>query len=208
MNYDFVFSPDFKKRFLSLPGEMIVLTTRTHAFALVMQIIFALFIAIFFCIISYVAFNFIDFSPFLLAESIAIILLVAAGILTKLFIDWYFHVYIVTTHKIVEVFFTPLFSHAINDVLLDQVRCTEVDVRTNNFLDEICNMGDVIITFDRPTHQDAFTIASIANPDMVGATLADALDVLRSNTSNELWMRNKKTNRLQLMEEIFPRASI
>ncbi len=45
--------------------------------------------------------------------------------------------------------------------MLDRVNCTEIDLRTNGFMNELMDMGDIAITFDRPTHQEEFILKDI-----------------------------------------------
>ena len=69
--------------------------------------------------------------------------------------------YIVTNRKILELKYTPLTSYTVNDIMLDQVNCTEIDLISKGFLNEIIDMGDISITFDRPTNQEEFIFKDI-----------------------------------------------
>lgn len=71
-----------------------------------------------------------------------------------------------------------MFYEKIDDVLLDQVRIIEVDVKVRNIIEEVLNFGDVIIAFDRPSHQETFTLCNIENPGKVGAELCDAFEIM------------------------------
>lgn len=114
--------------------------------------------------------------------------------------------YIVTSHKILELCMVPLGTHSTNGVLLDQVRCTEVDVKINGILNQYLDMGDVGITFDRPTHQEEFTLSDIPNPNQAGALLADELDILRHEGTQQSWFKSKKApHKVRYTEELKPR---
>lgn len=89
--------------------------------------------------------------------------------------DWYFHLYILTNRKILEVWYAPLYSHVMNDVLLDQVNCTQVDFRRSGFLNEMLDMGDVVLTFDRPTHQEEFIFKDVSKSYKLGVFLTRKL---------------------------------
>lgn len=66
-----------------------------------------------------------------------------------------------------------MYSKVIYEVLLDQVRCTEVDVEGNGLVNEIFNVGTVLITFDRPTNEKIFSIENIKRPRTVAMHLGD-----------------------------------
>lgn len=101
------------------------------------------------------------------------ILTISMEILIKQLVEWYFHFYIVTNRKIIEVAYRPMYSKVIYEVLLDQVRCTEVDVEGNGLVNEIFNVGTVLITFDRPTNEKIFSIENIKRPRTVAMHLGD-----------------------------------
>src|SRR5581483_8347748 len=122
---------------------------------------------------------------------------------TKIIVDWYAHLYLVTSHKLMEICYAPLFSHTINEVLLNQVRCTEIDVNIGGAVREFLDMGSITITFDRPTHQEEFVLSNISQPNVIGPVLADELEVgpyqlsnPQLNLNSPLWYRSKsKTNK-------------
>ncbi len=126
------------------------------------------------------------------------------GIISKLIIDWYGHLYVVTTHKILDIHCVPFFSHKVSEVLLNQVRCTEVDIRMKGMLNHLLDKGDIVITFDRPTHQDGFVIADIKSPMLVGTALLDSFNKIRYvQNQKEFWIRNKEEpRRLQFSTDI------
>lgn len=121
----------------------------------------------------------------------------------KQIIDWYYHLYIITSRKITEVVCAPFFSDAINDVILDQVRITEIDVKITNAIGEFLDVGDIIITFDRPSHETVFTIKSIKDPTKVGAYLSDELESIMHSMA--VWFqRGQMPEHVKFNEDIFP----
>ncbi len=98
-------------------------------------------------------------------------------------IDWYFNVYVVTSRKIIEVSYSPLSSHTINQVLLDQVRCTEIDTKIEGILNDVLDIGNVVITFDRPTHQEEFAFEYVKNPREIEK-------YLQSTVCHDMFTRN------------------
>lgn len=163
------------KTFLNLKDEKLLLVIRTHPFAVIFPIILLVFMSGLFCWGFYVIFlQFLgSFSNFILA-----FLLVVSGtiaIITKIIIDWFFHVYILTNRKILEFRYTPLMSYIVNDVMLDRVFCTEIDLQTQGWMHDILDMGDIILTFDRPTHQEEFILKDIISTNRIGNFLTKEL---------------------------------
>lgn len=103
------------------------------------------------------------------------IISLALSIITKIVIDWYFHIFIVTNRRMLEICYTPLSSNVMSEVLLDKVNCTEVDLRIHGFINELFDMGDVVITFDRPTKQEEFVIKDIQDCNQIGKFLTQKL---------------------------------
>lgn len=147
--------------FITLPDEKILLAQRRHGFVLFFPI-FSIALTTLFVLISTFSLFLNGYIPLaLLATSILITLLIGMSLATKTIIDWYFHLYILTTKKLLEFSYSPLSSHECNDILLDKVNCTEIDWHIDGFINEIINMGDLVLTFDRPTHQQEFVIKNI-----------------------------------------------
>lgn len=134
--------------------------------------------------------------------------LIFLGFFASVFLtlDWLFNFYIVTNKKIIDMQYAPPISHNLSTILLDQVRCTEVDLQKNGLLRELLDIGDVIITFDRPTHQEVFALNNIRHPERVSLYLGHALTVLRTETPIEpFWFRPQTTiHKLQIGEDIYP----
>ena len=121
-------------------------------------------------------------------------LLVSIGISISAYslVYWYFHIYVLTNKKILEVKYTPLFSHVVNDIFLDKVNCTEIDLSSNGFFNELIGMGNVSITFDRPTSQEVFLLQDIKDCDKIGKFLTQKLMAGGENElGNIIWMRNR-----------------
>lgn len=203
MNNLFSLPSTLYERYLSLPGEELLLVTRTHKATLlpclsgtgcfgILSIIGII------TLLSYFALSF----PYKLL-SISIILLLVTLVVVNRVIEWYFHIYIVTSRKIIEVRYVPLFSHLMNHVLLDQVRCTEVDISRNGLCNELFNMGTITITFDRPTHQEAFILQNIPEPEKVGIFLGNKFNGLKYDASSTVWYKtNSPEQPFRFTEEI------
>lgn len=161
--------------FLNLKDEKLLLAIRTHPFTVILPIVVALSLSSIFSWGLYTIFH----QYFgLLYHFITSLLLIISGtiaIITKIIIDWYFHIYILTNRKILEFRYTPLMSYIVNDVMLDRVFCTEIDLQTQGWMHDILDMGDIILTFDRPTHQEEFIIKDIMNSSTIGNYLTKEL---------------------------------
>jgi len=163
----------FAKKFLTLEDEHLVYSTRQHWSRMIP--IFGINILLIVLIVLSTIFS--SFMMPLYSLSFLIlgitILTISMEILIKQLVEWYFHFYIVTNRKIIEVAYRPMYSKVIYEVLLDQVRCTEVDVEGNGLVNEIFNVGTVLITFDRPTNEKIFSIENIKRPRTVAMHLGD-----------------------------------
>ncbi|MBI2033222.1 MAG: hypothetical protein HYT10_02035 [Candidatus Levybacteria bacterium] len=193
---------------LTLTEEDVILVQRTHWFSL-----FAPFLAVIiltsFAIASIIGLYIMQLlTPILTIEALLFILLLTGSGILKICIDWYFHLYVLTTKRIMEVQFTPLFTQDINDILLEQVRCTEVDVRMHGILNQLLDKGDVVLTFDRPTHQEEFSILEISHPQSICRFLVDKLSVGGFMSESPIWFRSQNAKkRLRFSSEIIPKTS-
>lgn len=191
---------------LTLPQERLLIAKRKHWIVPLMKFIQRLLqggILIIFMTIALVFFAVpVDI---ILLGAVAIVLLTAART-TKIIFDWYCHLYIITTHKLLEICDIPLFADTFNEVLLDQVRCTEVDAQKNNVFNKFFNYGDVTITFDRPTHKEEFTLEAISDPEQTCMLLVDAFHLMKYETQFKWFKDNKDkdTDKLRFIEEIRP----
>lgn len=196
----------FAKRFLTLESEVLICSIRQHWFNLIpsfaLNLLFVIFVLVFTSTFYTLAPAYF-FSFLLLA---LIFLIVIAEIFIKELVEWYFHFYIITNRKILEVIYKPLSSRAINEVLLDQVRCTEVDVEMQGMLSEVLNIGNVVLTFDRPTHEETFTIKGIKGPRKIAMHLGDSFE---AKYDNRIWYKdnNSKKYSYRFIEELSPNTN-
>lgn len=196
--------PEELKAFLTIPGEEFLIVKRKHWFLPAFSIGVVLLISLGFLFSSSFVFFFLFFYPALFLVSLLTIFVIATTFITKAIIDWYYHLYLVTNRKILEMTYSPLASLKVNDVLLDQVRCTEIDAHTDGIVNEFLNLGDVSITFDRPTHQEELLLSSIENPRETSLLLATMLMDSKTSSTGVLWYRNRKNPRKLFFSEEIP----
>ena len=194
--------------FLSLPGERLLFFQRQHWIVLLPLVAIVSFAFLASLPIAYVIFVIFFSQIFFFLTFTVLASVIVLAFYIKLFTEWYFHFYVITTKKIMELSYRPLSSDTINDVLLSQVRCTEVDVKTTGFIHELFDIGDIAITFDRPTHhQEEFIFNDIKNPREMGMFLISALDfVMREVASNSVWYKPNapNSNDFKFTDEITP----
>lgn len=191
--------------FLTTSGERLLITTRQHWIALIWPLVVTVLVASALIILTAFAFLWTIHSPTMFISITLLIVLVGLNLATKLIIDWYFHLYVITNRKIIKAQYSPLFSHVVNEIMLDQVRCTEIDIQMGGFINELIDVGNVEITFDRPTHQEEFVLSNIKNPKKVGIFLGDMLDIMKRQPAETSWFRTKdKQQGFRFIEEIFP----
>lgn len=198
---DFI-TPELCQRFVTLPGERLIVGKRQHWFVLVAPLFITFLFSL--LVISLAAFFFLGNAadPTLFVITLFLIVISATSIISKLIADWYYHLYIVTTKRILEVSCAPLFSHSINDVLLDQVRITEVDVKIKGFINELLDMGDVLIEFDRPSHDKMFIIANIKDPSNTGLILANTVKLMMQSSPVWFQPRNHAAELYKFTEDV------
>lgn len=192
MNDGMIIKGDWKS-FLTLKDEQLLLVKRRHPFVAFMPILLTILLTIFFIGCAFVVFEFFLLSPTLFFITTLVMLSIATSIVTKVLIDWYFHMYILTTRRILELRYTPLTSYAVNDVMLDRVNCTEIDLQTNGFLNELIDLGDILITFDRPTHQEEFILKDIQGSHKLARFLTQQLmDGKQSDLTHPIWFKQRR----------------
>jgi len=182
------------KTFLTLRGEQLLLVQRKHVYILIAPIVMTFLLTVFFGGVSYILFIHFLFSISLFLVSLLLLTSFMLSIIAKVIIDWYFHLYIVTTRKILEVSYTPFSSLSRNDILLDRVNCTEIDVQRHGILGELMDIGDIVITFDRPTHREEFVLRDIEACNKIGIFLTQTLldrGVFPNNVQT-IWMRSPR----------------
>jgi hypothetical protein len=199
--------PNESNTFLMLPGEKTILHRRQHMFAVIIPIVIASLLAIGIMAALFVGFALFYHAFHLMLVSWAIVVIAAFSLITKTIIDWYLHMYLVTNRRILEIQYKPFFSQDVNDVLLDQVRCTEIDVKIHGYIHGLMDVGDIIITFDRPTHQQEFVLHDIKSPRKIGTLLGHLLNTPKdANTTT--WYKESGPQNTQYFftEELFPRG--
>lgn len=192
--------------YLSTSAEQLLYVGKPSAITMIPRfLVLLLGSIIFYTILHMVTLVYLDNPVFYLLGMVAFIIFVVL-IAVLLILQWLFNFYIVTNKKIIDMQYAPPISHNLSTILLDQVRCTEVDLQKNGLLRELLDIGDVIITFDRPTHKEVFTLSNIRHPEQVSLYLGHALTVLRTEAPIEpFWFRPQQTtNKLQIGEDIYP----
>jgi len=179
--------------FLTLKGEELLLVKRRHPFVVITPIIVIACLALFFISSAFVLFQDFFFSPSLFFVTTLLLISVAISLSTKIIVDWYFHMYILTNRKILELRYTPLTSYIVNDVMLDRVNCTEVDLQSNGFLNELIDMGDICITFDRPTRREEFVLKDIQGSHELATYLTQQLLDGSPNSNQSIMMQQQNT---------------
>jgi membrane-associated HD superfamily phosphohydrolase len=181
--------------FLTLRDEQLLLVKRKHPFVVFTTIIVICCLTLFFISSGFVLFQNIFYSPSLFYVTALLLISIAISLSTKTIVNWYFHMYILTNRKILELRYTPLTSYVVNDVMLDRVSCTEVDLQSNGFFNEIIDMGDIVITFDRPTRREEFVLKDIqGSHDLATYLTQQLLDGAPHSASvlqqqNTIWFR-------------------
>lgn len=178
--------------FLTLAGEKLLLVQRRHSFVIFGPILFTSFVLGLLLLLSFFVFIIVFHSVSLFIIVSLILISACMSLVAKVIIDWYFHVYILTTRKILEVWYTPLTSYNVNDVLLDKVNCTEIDIKIHGFVNQLIGMGDIVVTFDRPTHQEEFVFNDIPQPEAIERFLTQRLMDHQSNAPLfPMWFRER-----------------
>lgn len=184
-----------------LPGEILHYIERKHWFVLVSPL---MFLALFFLISLGITFTLtllFHINGAILLLVIPLISLITLSLVTKILIDWMFNFYVITSHKISETKINPLFADSISEILLKQVRCTEIDIVNHGIVNQILNKGNVHITFDRPTHKEEFVLNDISNPREIGMYLSEILLSPTAYTQG-LWYRDRgRTGKYVFSEE-------
>lgn len=179
---------------LNLKGEKLLFVKRTHTLTLALPIFITSFISTLFIFASFMLFSYLVPSFQLFIISTLLIVTTALSLIAYELVYWYFHLFVLTSRKIIEVGYTPLYSHIVNDVFLDKVNCTEVDLSSKGFFHELIDMSDVIITFDRPTHQDEFVIRDVKNGDELSKFLIQQLmDTPKEVKEEMIWLKERRS---------------
>lgn len=127
-------------------------------------------------------------------------------VLSNIILDWYFDLYVVTTQKILDIQYNPPFSFNTDSIMLDQVRCTEIDVQIKGIANEFFNKGNIVLTFDRPTNQEAFVMTDIRDPRKKALFLSTALNMSTVKRGSPTWYKNfadVSNNRIKIQFQNF-----
>lgn len=190
------------KSLLTLPNEVLVTAKRQHYFVLITKLGGIIFISGLLLVGLWLTYYVLKIRLELQLAGYLLLFSLGVNFITKTIVDWYFHIYLVTNRKIVEIAAVPFYSDIVNDVFLDQVRTTEVDANVNNFIEEILNLGDVTIAFDRPSHDELFVMRSIADPCETAMKLGDALEVVMH--SSPVWFKREAyPDQVRFSEDIY-----
>lgn len=207
------FSQSGKEHVLTLPDEQLLFASRKHPFVVILPIIGTLLASSFTIGIIFYLSSLLRIGMLFGLGINVLILLLAVHIVVKLFIDWYFHIFILTTGKIMELCYKPLYGEKINEVLLDQVRCTEIDAEINGIVNQFLDIGDISFTFDRPTHQQEFIFSNMSSPKAIQHMLSKLLNATKKDVSFShhlpVWYQGERAKRpFRFIEEIIPRQSL
>src|SRR5215469_9516871 len=89
--------------FLTLKHEQLLLVKRQHPFVVIMPIFLTCCLTLFFIATAFIIFKDFFFSPSLFFVTSLLLLSTAISLTTKIIVDWYFHMYILTNRKILEL---------------------------------------------------------------------------------------------------------
>lgn len=191
------------KNFITLVGEQILIIKRQHPFVLIAPIFGVIFVNIFLLCLGNII-NFLTIKSISTAFIFSSLLTITFfSLLTKVILDWYYHLYVISSRKILEIHCIPFFSDQIDNVFLDQVRTTEIDAHISNFLYELLDMGDVTIAFDRPSHDEVYTLSKIKHPREVATLLGKEFE--EEMTQSPVWFKSSETPHVaRISEDIYP----
>lgn len=201
-------------KFFTMPGEEILLQKKVHVFNLLVPLVIIglLTLGVSFGLI--IAMHYIGISYILLIPTIGTLLTACLFLMGKHITEWNFHWYVITNRKILEVCYAPLGTYFVNDILLDQVKATEIDVRAGGLLNELLDMGDINITFDRPTKQEGFMLHNIRSARQLGMFLTNLLldgsskGQVSSPVKKLSWYKSGTLDhKWRFSEDVFPRPS-
>ncbi len=202
---------------LAAINEEIILIKRKHKFLLYFPIFLVVVLDVFLIIISSSIFLFLHLSWLSYISLIGIAIIIGLILISKNIIEWSFHWYLMTNKKIMEICYVPLTTYYINDILLGQVKCTEIDIHADGLINELLDMGAISITFDRPTHEEGFFLRNIHSARRIGLFLTDYLlrqslsgnEEKKMDTAKRLpWYREDPfTHKWSFGEDIFPKAT-
>lgn len=193
------------EKFMLFDDEELIFACREHWLPLVFRIVKQTLLGIMLAIsVSFVLFFGVQ-SMSISLTSFFLIITFGSLVIVRDLIHWSFHLYIATTKQIIEIHYSPLMAEAINSILLDQIRCTEIDVDMYGILPELIGIGNVELTFDRPTHKEQFIIRGIRSPRVIANLLSAQIHQIVPNSLRQvqkpLWVKELKKNKYRFIGE-------
>ncbi len=198
-------SDDQIGKFKLFEDEELIFATREHWLPLLIRLIQKTFLSLFVAAVFSSLLLLVLHSISLSISAFFLIILVGSIASIRDLIHWSFHLYIATNKQIIEVHYSPLLSEAINSVLLDQIRCTEIDVEMYGLVPELLGIGNVELTFDRPTHKEEFVIRDIRSPRKIANLLSAQIHQspqARKLESQQLWVRELENNKYKFLGNV------
>ncbi len=194
------------EKFKLFNDEELIFACREHWLPVVLRLIRKSFVGLFIATACSSVFILLIHSTVLAAGTFFLIILITGLLAVRDLIHWSFHMYIATTKQLIEVHYNPLISHAINSVLLEQIRCTEIDVEMYGIIPELLGIGNVEVTFDRPTHKEIFIIKDIRSPrtiaNLLSAQIHQAQGSDRKQQAQPLWARELTNNKYRFLGDV------
>ncbi len=195
------------EKFKLFEDEELIFATREHWLPLVVRLIQKTFVSLLIAVIISSALLLALNSISLAFSTFFLVVLIGSIASLRDLIHWSFHLYIATNKQIIEVHYSPLVSEAINSVLLDQIRCTEIDVEMYGLIPELIGIGNVELTFDRPTHKEEFIIKDIRSPRKIANLLSAQIHQSPQTVqkySQQLWLKEKelKPNKYKFLGDV------
>lgn len=192
-------------KFKLFNDEELIFATREHWLPLTLRVIKQMAVGILTATIVASVFILLLHSASLSLSAFFLIMLIASTVSIRDLIHWSFHLYIATNKQIIEIHYSPLLSEAMNSVLLDQIRCTEIDVAMYGFIPELIGIGNVELTFDRPTHKEEFIIRDIRSPrkiaNLLSAQIHQGQQQVPVQKQQLLWTKELTTNKYRFIGE-------
>ncbi len=191
------------EKFKLFEDEELIFACREHWLPLVLRVIQKSLAGIIMSLATGFVIFFALNSVSLAATSFLLVLFIGSILVVRDLIHWSFHLYIATNKQIIEIHYSPLLSEAINSILLDQIRCTEIDVDMFGIIPELIGIGNVELTFDRPTHKEQFIIRGIRSPrsiaNLLSAQIHQNIPINPNISQKPLWIRELKKNKYKFV---------
>ncbi len=194
------------EKFKLFNDEELIFACREHWLPIVLRLVRKSFVGLFMATACSSIFILLIHSTALAAGTFFLTVLITGLLAVRDLIHWSFHMYIATNKQLIEVHYNPLISHAINSVLLEQIRCTEIDVEMYGIIPELLGIGNVEITFDRPTHKEVFIIKDIRSPraiaNLLSAQIHQTLGPGQRQGLQPLWSKELKNNKYRFLGDV------